>query len=158
MVGLTILLVRHAKAGSRHKWDGDDRDRPVSPAGRAQAEALVPLLEGYKARRVLSSPFVRCVQTVEPLAERLGIEVETRDELLEGADVEDTIGLLRELKGTTSVLCTHGDIVPAVLDELVREDGMRRRGPDRWPKASTWVLEFAKGRFMSGRYLPPPTR
>ena len=61
---MAVLLVRHAKAGSRKDWSGDDRLRPLSKAGHRQAEALVPLLVGYPITRVLSSPFVRCVQTV----------------------------------------------------------------------------------------------
>src|SRR5207249_1211256 len=32
-----VVLVRHAKAGSRSQWDGDDAQRPLSGSGREQA-------------------------------------------------------------------------------------------------------------------------
>ena len=65
---MAVLVVRHAKAGDRSSWPGADRDRPLSGKGRRQAEALVDTLSDWKPVRILSSPFARCVQTVEPLA------------------------------------------------------------------------------------------
>ena len=62
---MALLLVRHAKAGNRFDWDGEDVDRPLSTAGRRQAAGLVDELAPYSVKRVLSSPFRRCVETVE---------------------------------------------------------------------------------------------
>ena len=156
MRGMAALLVRHGKAGSRKDWSGDDRLRPLSKPGHRQAEGLLALLVGYPITRVLSSPFVRCVQTVEPLASKLGLEVEGRPELAEAVDIAEPRRLLRELAGTTAVFCSHGDVIPAVLEALIDEDGLRLHGPDRWPKGSTWVLEANASRFVSAQYLPPP--
>src|SRR3954469_967625 len=64
-----LLLVRHAKAGNRKSWDGVDRLRPLTDAGWAQGTALLDLLGESRPVRLLSSPYVRCVQTLEPLAE-----------------------------------------------------------------------------------------
>src|SRR5437588_2192990 len=102
---MSILLVRHARAGSRKNWDGPDEERPLSKKGRRQAEGLVERLGGYPAKRVLSSPYVRCIQTVEPLAKQLGVEIEPRPELAEGAPIDAALALLRDLAGTTAVLC-----------------------------------------------------
>jgi len=63
-----LLLVRHAKAGHRKDWDGDDRARPLSRAGITQARKLVPVLSPSAPTRLLSSPYTRCVQSLEPLA------------------------------------------------------------------------------------------
>jgi phosphohistidine phosphatase SixA len=153
---MPALLVRHAKAGSRKDWPGDDRLRPLSKAGHRQADALVAVLTDYPVTRVLSSPYTRCVQSVEPLAVKLGLEVEARPELAEGVNLEDPMRLLRELAHTTAVYCSHGDIIPALLDSLIEEDALRLHGPDRWPKASTWVLEALGDRYVSGLYVPPP--
>ena len=153
---MAVLLVRHAKAGSRKDWSGDDRLRPLSKAGHRQAEALVPLLVGYPITRVLSSPFVRCVQTVEPLAVKLGLDVDARPELAEAVDIDEPLRLVRELAATSPLLCSHGDVIPALLDALVEQDGLRLHGPDRWAKSSTWVLEASGGRFVTAQYLPPP--
>ena len=108
---MSSILLRHASAGDRHFWDGDDRERPLDEKGRRQAEALVaPLLE-QGARRVVSSPYVRCVETVEPLAAALGVAVEKDERLAEGAG-RAALELLVE---DGVVACTHGDVIFAVL-------------------------------------------
>jgi 8-oxo-dGTP diphosphatase len=151
-----LLLVRHAKAGSRREWKGDDRERPLSKAGCVQAGGLVPVLAPFATTRLLSSPYVRCVQTLEPLADPTGLEVERADELGEGR-AGKAIVLVRSLvDGPTVALSTHGDIVPAVLEALAEEDGMELPKHPQWPKASTWVLHAHKGRFVKAEYLPPP--
>ena len=81
---MPILLVRHAHAGRRSAYKGDDRTRPLSKRGAAQAQALVPLLAEYRPQRILSSPYVRCCATVQPTAEALGLPVESIEELAEG--------------------------------------------------------------------------
>lgn len=154
--GRRVFLVRHAHAGDRARWPGDDAQRPLSEKGWRQAEGLVALLSGQPVGRVLSSPSLRCVQTVEPLARDRGLAVDQVDELLEGADPDDALTLLEEDAGAV-VACTHGDIVPGVLD-LLRGAGASFAGEMAWPKASTWVLEggAAGEGFERARYLPPP--
>ena len=73
---MSWLLVRHARAGSRKGWEGPDIERPLSKKGRRQADGLVEMLEAAGVKRIVSSPYVRCTQTVEPLAEALGLEIE----------------------------------------------------------------------------------
>ncbi|MGH2977341.1 MAG: SixA phosphatase family protein [Gaiellaceae bacterium] len=82
---VSSVLVRHASAGDRRDWAGDDRLRPLDARGRRQSAALVELLRPLEPRRIVSSPYVRCVQTVEPLAAALGRPVEQDDRLAEGA-------------------------------------------------------------------------
>ena len=72
---MSLLLVRHAVAVSKHDWPSDDRLRPLNDKGFAQARALVDVLAGHRIEVIVSSPAVRCVQTVEPLAAALGLEV-----------------------------------------------------------------------------------
>lgn len=140
---MIVLLVRHGRAGERSRWAGDDRLRPLDGKGRRQAEGLVELLVGYPVDRVLSSPYVRCTQTVAPLAESRGLELEEVHELAEGSTREDVMRLLERLGATCPVLCTHGDVV----DELVGEE---------LPKGSTQVLELEDGRLSRGPYLDRP--
>jgi phosphohistidine phosphatase SixA len=110
-----ILIIRHARAGERAEWSGDDRRRPLDKRGREQAADLVGALSDYEVARVLSSPYDRCVQTVEPLAEARGLEVEIRDELGEERQLEDGVELVRSLLGQDVAVCGHGGL----SDELV---------------------------------------
>lgn len=133
-----IYLVRHGSAESRKAWDDDDALRPLTKKGRRQAAGLVGLLDGAAVGRVLSSPSLRCVQTVEPLAIAYGLDVESTPGLLEGTPAAAAVEVARrQARQTTStVLCTHGDIIPGILDGL-RRRGLRLADPQRWAKGST---------------------
>jgi phosphohistidine phosphatase SixA len=139
-----VLLVRHGRAGKRTEWEGNDRLRPLDGKGRRQADGLVQLLADYPVERVLSSPYLRCTETVQPLAEARGLPVEEVDELAEGSTREHVLELLRSLAAESVVLCTHGDVV----DELVGEE---------LPKGSVEVLELEEGRLSRRRYLGRPS-
>ena len=152
---MTVWVVRHGSAGSRKAWEGADRDRPLDSKGRRQAERLAELLKTAPARSIRSSPYLRCVETVTPLAASLGVEVEVCSELAEGHEAE-AIELLRSHARDDVVLCTHGDVVPALLDWVGAEGGRVPRRA-RWSKGSTWVLDAKRGRFTTARYLPPPS-
>jgi 8-oxo-dGTP diphosphatase len=152
-----LYLVRHAKAGSRRDWDGPDEGRPLSKKGRRQAEGLVDLLADRPVTSILSSPYVRCVETVQPLADKLGLPVDHVPALAEGAPTAEAVGLLRRLAGTTAVLCSHRDLIPRILDALVEADGLPLPADYPYPKASTWELEDRDGRWVGARYLPPPS-
>jgi broad specificity phosphatase PhoE len=108
---VTSVLLRHASAGHRTRSDGHDLSRPLDARGRRQAEELVEILRELGVRRVVSSPYVRCVETVEPLAAALGVPVEQDDRLAEGAG-GSALGLLRE---DGVVWCTHGDVVEELI-------------------------------------------
>ena len=151
---MTLLVVRHARAGSRRRWDGPDEERPLSGRGRKQAAALVMQLLPFEPKRILTSPYVRCIQSVEPLASKLGLTVEPHDALTEGAPVADVVSLAGDLAGRTTVLCTHGDVIGALLDALARDDGLELSEHYHFPKGSTWVLSDRDGRYLKARFLP----
>jgi 8-oxo-dGTP diphosphatase len=153
---MTVYLVRHAVAIGRSSWDGPDRARPLTPKGERQAAALPRLFESAEVRRIASSPAVRCVDTVTPLAGTCGLEVHPVDELAEGAGSKEAVAFLRDLAGKKgdSVLCAHGDLIPEVLRRLTR-DGMRMESELQFAKGSTWELSVVDGEVTVGRYHPP---
>jgi phosphohistidine phosphatase SixA len=106
---VSVILLRHASAGDRDAWHGDDRLRPLDKRGEAQALSLRDLLLLRGVTRVVSSPSLRCMQTVAPL----GLAIVSDERLAEGADVEETFALLHDLDD--AVACTHGDVIEAVL-------------------------------------------
>jgi 8-oxo-dGTP pyrophosphatase MutT (NUDIX family)/phosphohistidine phosphatase SixA len=137
-----LLVVRHASAGERDEWDRDDARRPLDECGRGEAEALVGQLAGFELGRIVSSPFDRCVQTVEPLARARGLELETTEELAEGVELERVRDLLLGLEGQAAVVCGHGP-------ELVPLFGQVKKG-------ATVVVEATKNGFLELGRLPPP--
>ena len=149
-----LLLVRHAHAGDKHHWQGPDDLRPLSTAGQVEAAGLVVRLEDYPIGRVLSSPTVRCQQTVAPLAQDRHLPIEPIPALGVAADLAVVLALLGDPRVQDAVVCTHGEMIGQVLVRLVA-DGLAVDQPLAWPKGSTWLLDGADGRFRFGRYLPP---
>ena len=150
-----LYLVRHAKAGERRLWAGDDTLRPLSKKGWKQSELLAKRLAQLDPGLLCSSPYVRCVQTLEPLATRLGTTIETDQRLSEGEPVEPVLELLAEAPDN-SVLSSHGDIISATLTVL-DDGGAKLRTPPDWRKASVWVLHRnKKGAIVDATAWPPP--
>jgi phosphohistidine phosphatase SixA len=153
---LSIYVVRHAKAGSRRDWDGDDTERPLSKGGRRQADAIATRLGSEPVSGLWSSPYVRCVQTLVPLGAALDLEVVAEPRLAEETPFSDVLELLREVPDG-AVLCSHGDIIPELLDALVRRGTKVVTAPD-WRKASMWVLDTPDpdGHVATAAAEPPP--
>ena len=150
-----IYLVRHAKAGERRVWEGDDEARPLSKLGWKQSEAMAKRLESKGATSLYSSSYVRYMQTLEPLGKRLGVDVVPEPRLHEGGQFEPVLDLLGEV-GTGAVLCSHGDIIPAVIEALARRGMQVETRPD-WRKATIWVLKRKGDRITKGKVWPPPS-
>jgi phosphohistidine phosphatase SixA len=120
-----FILVRHASAGRREEWGGSDRLRPLDDRGRRQSEGLVAALAGCPVERILSSPYVRCIETVLPVAEQRGLVVEERLELGEGASRESALALVDAVEGPGLIFCTHGDVVEELLGEGMKKGEAR---------------------------------
>ena len=150
-----LYVVRHADAGTAGRGDGPDRLRPLSERGRRQAEGLRSQLAGVGIARLLASPFQRCLDTLGPLGDELGIPVDADDRLQEKTGAFGVLELAEELSGTTAAVCSHGDVIPDLLEELARR-GVAIEDELRWPKASAWVLTRGATGFLRARYIPPP--
>jgi 8-oxo-dGTP diphosphatase len=120
--------------------------------GWKQAEALADLLTGVE--RVLSSPYLRCRQTLEPLAARIGVAIADDPRLAEGTPIAEALALITAA-GPPAAMCTHGDLVVGLVDHLI-ERRLVTPTETGGSKASTWKLEIEKGEITSAQYLPPP--
>lgn len=150
-----LYVVRHAKAGERRLWTGDDIDRPLSKKGWKQSELVGKRLAKIGPTKLVSSPYVRCIQTLEPLGKMIDTKVKIEQRLCEDEPFEPVLELLRELPGG-SVLSTHGDIIPATMQALTRR-GMKMNSPPDWRKAAVWVLKRnKKGDIVHAAVWPPP--
>jgi 8-oxo-dGTP diphosphatase len=127
----------------------------LSLHGQKQAEGLISIASGLApVTRVLSSPFVRCQQTMVPLANAVGVKVEEAEDLVEGQN-SLAVALVRMLAGQDLAVCTHGDVVAEILVALADEDRVDLGANPRQAKGSIWVLEGTNGSFSSARYFPP---
>jgi 8-oxo-dGTP diphosphatase len=143
---MPLYIVRHASAGDRG-FGPDDRLRPLDAIGWARAEQIATQFSDPSEGRLLSSPFTRCMQTLEPLARRTGRIVEATPALGEAQPFEPVLDLLASLPDG-SVLCSHGDLIPDVIDALVRR-GMDIQGAPSWKKGALWQLERVDGTIRS---------
>ena len=155
----TVLVVRHARAGERASWEGDDLDRPLDERGHAQADALADLVAAYEPARVLSAPALRCLDTVRPAAALLHAEVEVEPLLGEpdGAErPDDVVALVRGLLGQPgcTVVCSHGSVVPGLVRALARGSGVRV-GKAHSRKGSMWALSACEGSLVDAVHVPP---
>ncbi|MBN9619055.1 MAG: NUDIX hydrolase [Actinobacteria bacterium] len=153
-----ILLVRHAKAGKRSEWQGDDDLRPLEPAGQAQAERLVDLLSVFAPERVLSADPVRCVQTVRPLADRFGLELTVTpvfgDESFEERPRATEKALLAlAVPGPVTVVASQGATIPALIDRFGRDVASSSTR-----KAAVWALTVVDGEIVASDYYEDALR
>ncbi|MEU1210336.1 bifunctional NUDIX hydrolase/histidine phosphatase family protein [Nocardia sp. NPDC005825] len=153
----TLLIVRHAKAGRNDRYAGDDDLRPLEKAGLAQARALVPNLLAFGAAEIISAPPSRCVQTVTPLAEKLGADIELEPFFSESgyaAAPDAARKRARDLVSTDSVrvISSQGKVIPDLLEWWAAEDGVSLP-PARNRKGSVWVLSFHGGRLVAADHL-----
>lgn len=123
-----VVLLRHAKAVDPTKFDGPDQDRPLSSRGENQAAQIAPTLAAFGPKKLVSSVSLRCQQTIAPLANLLKREVTFLDAISQHAFVDDhpTVRKLigkRVRRGTSSVICSHGPVVPELLRELALATG-----------------------------------
>jgi 8-oxo-dGTP diphosphatase len=152
---MSLYFVRHAKAGKRKDWTGEDDRRPLDKIGWLQAEALSLRLLARQPTSLHSSPYVRCVQTLEPLAEKLELGISIDERLEEGANPRRCIEWMESLEDG-AVLCSHGDVIVDVVTGLERR-GLVILGDPDWRKATVWVIERNSQGFTSGRVWAPPT-
>lgn len=154
----TILLVRHAKAGKSSEWPGPDDLRPLEPSGVEQAERLRSFLPYFGPTAVVSADPLRCVQTVTPLADALGLTVTVNPALGDAAyvrtpaDTEAALLALAKPRRVT-VVCSQGLTIPGLVDSFVR--GVRDTDTK---KGAVWALSVVDGSIVSADYYEDARR
>jgi 8-oxo-(d)GTP phosphatase len=156
----SVLIVRHGTAGSKSRYKGDDRLRPLDKHGRAQAESLVGVLLAFGADTLYAADRVRCVSTLEPLAEELGTTIQAEPLLTEEGYAENRKAARQrflELAASegTPAICTQGKVIPDLIAWWCERDGVR---PDksRNRKGSTWVMSLHDGRLIAADHIGSP--
>jgi 8-oxo-dGTP diphosphatase len=153
----TVLIVRHATAGSKSRYKGDDRKRPLDKHGRAQAESLIGQLLAFGADALYAADRARCHQTLEPLAEELGVDVHSEPLLTEEGYADNRKAARNRVLDIaaadgTPVICTQGKVIPDLIAWWCARDDVR---PDksRNRKGSTWVMSLFDGRLVAADHI-----
>jgi 8-oxo-(d)GTP phosphatase len=165
-----LILVRHASAGRKEDWPGDDESRPLDPPGAADARMLARLLACFApAARVISSPMLRCTDTVRPYAASFGGTVEAEACLaphgrsaVSPSRTNQADALRRLLTGLVAdrrpaVLCLHRENLPGALAEVCSMLGATAAVPadPSLPKGGFWVAHTAEDKLAAlERYEP----
>ncbi|OZC45137.1 NUDIX hydrolase [Rhodococcus sp. RS1C4] len=156
----TVLLVRHAKAGRRSRYRGDDALRPLDAVGETQAAALVPLLSAFGADKFHAANRRRCVSTIQASADEKGEQI-TLEPLLseEGywAELHDARrrAVAISALGGVRTICSQGKVIPDLLQWWADKDGVALP-PNRNRKGSVWVLSFHDGTMIAADHLASP--
>jgi 8-oxo-(d)GTP phosphatase len=146
-----VLVVRHARAGEPQQWTGPDDLRPLDEVGEARAAALADTLACFGPVRLVSAVPLRCVQTLEPLASALGLEIQIDPAFNEYQDPDVAADRLRgmDTSGGATVICSQGKLIPPLLATLTRPDGRSASSraedemtPYATPKGGGWALFF----------------
>jgi 8-oxo-dGTP diphosphatase len=148
------VVVRHARAGERKAWNGHDALRPIDPAGLLEAERMAEVLPVFEPARLIAATPLRCRQTLEPAARRLGLPIVADSAFAEPADTDDVpakvklaVVRLAELRDEgTAVICSQGKMMPPLLARLLDEDDPQ---PYKTPKGGGWVLAWS-GETLTG--------
>ena len=156
----TLLIVRHGTAGRKKRYKGDDRNRPLDKHGRAQAELLVGQTLAFGPTSVYAADRLRCVQTVEPLADELRVDITLEPSLTEEAYWQNRRKArqrILEIAATdgTPVICTQGKVIPDLIQWWCERDGIRP-AKSRNGKGSTRVLSLHGGKLIAADHLPSP--
>jgi 8-oxo-dGTP pyrophosphatase MutT (NUDIX family) len=156
----TVLIVRHGTAGRKKRYKGDDRNRPLDKHGRAQAELLVGQLLAFGPTSLYATDRLRCIQTIEPLADELGVDIILEPTLTEEAYWQDRAKARQralEIAATdgTPVICTQGKVIPDLIQWWCERDRVK---PDksRNGKGSTWVLSMHNGKLIDADHIASP--
>jgi 8-oxo-dGTP diphosphatase len=149
-----IYLVRHATAGKRSPTNPDDWSRGIDKRGKEQRRAITRLLQAHPITRIGASDSTRCIETVRPLSNRLGIPLEFEPALVEGSHPHRMVSLLQEMQEEAAILCSHGDVIGDLVGHLSAA-GVPMEGGVSAKKGSVWELRTIKGNIVSGRYIPP---
>lgn len=140
-----VILLRHARAGRKLRDRSKDFERGLDGKGQEVALLLPEVIAGFmQPELIISSPFRRCVQTVDPLAQALGLTVVEDDAFTPDRSAKAVRAAFGEVP-SGSVVCSHGEVIAQLLGR-------------RWKcaKGAFWIVERRDGKFVPAQYVEAP--
>jgi 8-oxo-dGTP pyrophosphatase MutT (NUDIX family)/phosphohistidine phosphatase SixA len=123
-----IIALRHGKAGPPETWDGPDATRPLMQRGTDQAASVALGIAAFRPASLISSTAIRCVETIAPTARVTGLDVTEADGISQDAyssKPERVARIVRNVldRAETTVLCSHGPVLPQIISAVVEATG-----------------------------------
>lgn len=143
---MRILIMRHAKAGRREPWNPGDQERSLVPDGRLQAQAIARQFGRIAFSAIFSSPYTRCLETLEPLSLECGTEIKPDERLSESTyfSALQSFVMTLEEEGVYAA-CSHGNVVPALVELLVGRQVRHLPEPIISTRGSIWDITLRRG-------------
>ena len=156
-----LVLLRHGKALSPNEWSGDDGDRPLDTVGQRQAKRLLPYYLPYQVEEIHSSDAMRCIETIEPLARALKINIVISEELGEYRNSSNRNAAFKYAQevletGISAIICSHNPILPMLVRKLIGKKTFRQLNTQLNP-GEAWVLHHREGDIVAIDWMPSPT-
>ncbi|MDT4892809.1 MAG: 8-oxo-(d)GTP phosphatase [Pseudonocardiales bacterium] len=151
-----VILLRHARAGRRVDWPGDDALRPLDDFGRAQARGLAGFLTSFGPDAVISADRARCIETVTPFAQAAHVPLQI-DPAFDDEAYATSAGAVRTAlyalakPGRVTVVCSQGLTISSLVEDVAVHvsDSDTRKG-------AAWVLSFVDGDVIASEYYDDP--
>lgn len=156
-----LILLRHAKSVRRDEWKGDEGDRPLDNLGQRQAKRLLPSYLPYQIDEIHSSDAMRCLETVEPLARSLQLNIIISEDLSEyrhATRADAAFDYVQDLmeSGNSTIICSHNPILPTLLKKLIGKGTFKELDAKLNP-GEAWVLHHREGDIVAIDWIAAPT-
>ena len=148
----TLIILRHTKALERGDWDDDDSKRTLDERGLAQSEKLIQHLEPFGIGEIYSSDYIRCVQTVTPLAQSRGLKITEIPNLNEANfefDPERAISFANAVKQDEKniLICSHNPVIPTMLRGILNTK-LKNKDLIKLEPGDAWIVHRVRGEIV----------
>lgn len=155
-----LILLRHARAVQRSAWDGDDGDRPLDNHGQVQAKRMLQNILPYRVDEIHSSDAVRCLQTVEPFARAISLQIIISSDLSEyrhATDSESSLEYVQDImdSGESALVCSHNPVLPTIVKKLIGKKTFKKLDRKLEP-GEAWVLHHRDGEVIAIDWMASP--
>ena len=148
----TLIILRHTKALERGDWDEEDSERTLNEVGFDQAQLLIKHLEPFALDEIYTSDYVRCVQTVTPLAHARGLTITQVPSLNEHTFEEDplrSVAFANALKQDEKniLMCSHNPVIPTMLRGILNTK-LKNKDLIKLEPGDAWIVHRVRGEIV----------
>lgn len=153
----TLIILRHTKALERGDWDEADSQRTLNELGLDQAQQLIKQLEPFAIEEIYTSDYMRCVQTVTPLAHSRGLSITQVPSLNEEnfeVDPSRSVTFVNALKQDEKniLICSHNPVIPTMLRGILNTK-LKNKDLIKLEPGDAWIVHRIKGEIVGLDYL-----